>query len=53
MRLEEWTSPAGKRRILTQMEPHERRVYALALPIKKLLLDSATLCIRFRIRAIR
>ena len=30
MRLEEWTSPAGKRRILTRMEPHERRLYALA-----------------------
>ena len=30
MRLEEWTSPAGKRRILTRMEPRERRVYALA-----------------------
>lgn len=33
MRLEEWTSPAGKRRILTQMEPHERRVYALAVAL--------------------
>jgi hypothetical protein len=30
MRLEEWTSPAGKRRILTRMEPRERRAYALA-----------------------
>ena len=30
MRLEEWTSPAGKRRILTRMEAGERRAYALA-----------------------
>ena len=33
MRLEEWTSPAGKRRILTRMEPRERRVYALAVAL--------------------
>jgi hypothetical protein len=30
MRLEEWTSPTGKRRILTRMESRERRAYALA-----------------------
>jgi len=36
MQLEGWTSPAGKRRVLTRLDPHERRRYeravALALP---------------------
>jgi hypothetical protein len=30
MRLEEWTSPTGKRRLLTRIDRHEGRVYALA-----------------------
>jgi len=36
MQLEGWTSPAGKRRVLTRLDPHERRQYeravALAFP---------------------
>jgi hypothetical protein len=36
MRLEEWTSPAGKRRLLSHLDPHERRRYervaAIAFP---------------------
>src|SRR4051812_10385927 len=40
MRLEEWTSPVGKRRVLARLDPHERRRYdraaAVAFPAPRL-----------------
>jgi len=33
MRLEQWTSPAGKRRVLTRLDLHERRLYGRAAAI--------------------